>query len=109
MKGLLSRMFNVIKKCMPKALWEKSKSMVFALASLGYAIQLLLYKDRVVIFDTPSYGNIGDQAILLSEIDYLRGLFLRKKIISVLNKMDKQQRIDRFYTLSRIKCRGNHR
>ena len=83
MKGLLSRMFNVIKKCMPKALWEKSKSMIFALASLGYAIQLLLYKDRVVIFDTPSYGNIGDQAILLSEIDYLRGLFLRKKIICV--------------------------
>lgn len=66
-----------------KMIKEIIKGVVFFLFSTSYAIQLLVYKDKTIIFDTPSYGNIGDQAILLSEVDYLRKFFPRKKIICI--------------------------
>lgn len=76
-------MFNIMKKCMPKRMKEDVKSVAFFFCSFWYAIKLLMYKERVVIFDTPSYGNIGDQAIFLSEVDYLRKLCVNKKIVCI--------------------------
>ena len=71
------------KVCVIKVIKETIKKLVFFLFSFGYAIQLLIYKDKTIIFDTPSYGNIGDQAILLSEVDYLKKVFPRKKIVCI--------------------------
>lgn len=44
---------------------------------------LLFFKERFVIFDTPSHENIGDQAILLAEIDFLSRISSKKKVVCI--------------------------
>lgn len=43
----------------------------------------MVYKNKVYIFGTPIHGNLGDQAILLGEIKFLKDNFKNIKIIEV--------------------------
>lgn len=46
-------------------------------------LSLMFLKKRLVVFDTPSHANIGDQAILLAEVDFLSRLSKGRRIICI--------------------------
>lgn len=38
---------------------------------------------RIILFGTPAHGNLGDQAIAISEMDYLRNIAGKRKVIEI--------------------------
>lgn len=46
-----------------------------------------LYKNKMYIFGTPIHGNIGDQAIIIAEREFMKDNFPKLKVIEVESKL----------------------
>ncbi|OUP23965.1 hypothetical protein B5F28_08815 [Gemmiger sp. An194] len=78
----MGRNFRMMEKSI-RVIKGKVKKCVFDLITLMCAIQLISFRKRFIIFDTPSHENIGDQAILIAEIEYLKKISPEHKVITI--------------------------
>ena len=62
---------------------NRIKKVFCSLGAVKCMIELILFRNRVILFEAPYYGNIGDQAILLSEIEFLRTIHSKIHIIDI--------------------------
>ena len=46
-------------------------------------LQILIYKKRVFIIGVPYHGNLGDQAIIIAENQYIKDILKNKKVIEI--------------------------
>lgn len=66
---------NIIKK-----IYHKILDMYMILKII---ILSILYKEKIYIFGTPIHGNIGDQAIIIAEKQFIKDNFSKLKVIEV--------------------------
>ena len=69
----------LIKKCILKL-----KSIIFQLFGLIIVlVKSIFNKNKIYLFGTPIHGNIGDQAILIAEEEFLKNNFPNHKLICI--------------------------